>query len=115
MVNERPNEVTPADLPTYVPGTVWLEDLAEELSLDTLAGVAGVSPCYFSRLFRSSFGLPPHRFVLERRLMKARDLLQGKGHSIAEIAAMTGFSDQIHLTRLFKRQFGITPQLCRKV
>jgi AraC family transcriptional regulator len=51
---------------------------------------------------------------LERRLTNARDLLQGNRHSIAEIAAVTGFSDQSHLTRLFKRQFDITPQLYRK-
>jgi AraC family transcriptional regulator len=89
------------------------EHLAEDLSLDTLASFASVSPCYFSRLFRNSFGVPPYRYLLERRLTKARDLLRGKRHSIAEIAAMTGFSDQSHLTRLFKRQFDITPQLYR--
>jgi AraC family transcriptional regulator len=49
----------------------------------SLAGVAGVSSCYFSQLFRDSFGVPPHRYFLERRLMNARDLLQGKRHSIA--------------------------------
>jgi AraC family transcriptional regulator len=54
---------------------------------------------------RNSFGVPAHRYLLECRLTNARDLLQGKRHSIAEIAAMTGFSDQSHLTQLFKHQF----------
>ena len=89
------------------------EHLADDLSLARLAEVAGISPSYFARLFRNSFGIPPHRYLLERRLAGARDLLRSKRHSIAEIAAMTGFSDQSHLTRLFKRQFDLTPQQFR--
>jgi AraC family transcriptional regulator len=90
------------------------EHIAEDLSLATLAEVIGVSPSYFVRLFRNSFGIPPHHYLLKHRLASARDLLRGKRHSIAEIAAMTGFSDQAHLTRLFKRQFALTPDQFRK-
>jgi AraC family transcriptional regulator len=90
------------------------EHVAEDLSLATLAEVTGVSPSYFSRLFRNSFGIPPHHYLLKHRLASARDLLRGKRHSIAEIAAMTGFSDQAHLTRFFKRQFALTPDQFRK-
>jgi hypothetical protein len=159
LANDRPNGVTPADVPTYAPGNIWLDitarrsdaiaargisfqpshvrapgmsahllvlyrrgqtlvtrrlagpTMSEEVgpgeigvltststarsskrsrvrcataaSRMSLAGVAGVSSCYFSQLFRNSFGVPPHRYFLERRLMNARDLLQGKRHSIA--------------------------------
>lgn len=90
------------------------EHIAEDLSLATLAEIAGISPSYFARLFRNSFGVPPHHYLIKHRLASARDLLRSKRHSIAEIAAMTGFSDQAHLTRLFKRQFTLTPDQFRK-
>ena len=84
------------------------------MPLATLADIAGVSPCYFNRLFRNSFGLPPHQYVLKHRLALARDLLKDKRRPIADIAATTGFSAQSHLTRHFKRQFGATPQQWRE-
>lgn len=90
------------------------EHIADDLSLAQLAEIAGVSPSHFARLFRNSFGVPPHRYLLERRLAAARDLLRSKRDSIAEIAAVTGFSDQSHLTRLFKRQFELTPMQFRR-
>jgi AraC family transcriptional regulator len=88
--------------------------LGDNPTLVSLASVAGVSSCYFSRLFRNSLGVSPHRYLLNRRLESARDLLQTNRQSIAEIASVTGFSDQSHLTRHFKRRFGVTPRECRK-
>jgi AraC family transcriptional regulator len=82
-------------------------------TLASLADIAGVSPAYFSRLFRHSFGAPPHQYLLSRRLERARDLLQTGRPSIAEVASATGFSDQSHLTRHFKRRFGVTPHQYR--
>lgn len=64
--------------------------------------------------FRNSLGVAPHQYLLKRRLDRARNLLQTNRQSIAEIASVTGFSDQSHLTRHFKRRFGITPQECRR-
>jgi AraC family transcriptional regulator len=90
------------------------EHLGDNLTLVSLANVAGVSASYLGRLFRNSFGVAPHQYLLNRRLERARTLLQNNRQSIAEIAFVTGFSDQSHLTRHFKRQFGVTPQECRR-
>jgi AraC family transcriptional regulator len=90
------------------------EHLGDNLMLVTLANVAGVSASYFGHLFRNSFVVAPHQYLLKRRLDRARTLLRNNRQSIAEIASVTGFSDQGHLTRHFKRQFGVTPQECRR-
>ena len=90
------------------------EHLGDNLTLVSLANVAGVSASYFGHLFRNSFGVAPHQYLLKRRLDRARTLLQNDRQPIAEIASVTGFSDQSHLTRHFKRQFGVTPQKCRE-
>ena len=82
--------------------------------VDALANVAGVSLAHFSRPFRNSLGVAPHRYLVQRRLDRARNPLRNNRHSIAEIASVTGFSDQSHLTRHFKRQFGVTPQEGRR-
>lgn len=90
------------------------ERMSESLLLADLAAAAGMSCCYFSRLFHSSFGQPPHQYLLELRLLRARSLLQDRQQPIADIAAMTGFSDQSHLARHFRRRFGTTPSaVCR--
>lgn len=90
------------------------ERMSESLLLADLAAAAGISRCYFSRLFHSSFGQPPHQYLLELRLQRARSLLEARQGPIADVAAMTGFSDQSHLTRRFRRRFGTTPAaVCR--
>ena len=89
------------------------EHLGDDLTLASLANVAGISACYFGRRFRNSLGVAPHQYLLQRRLDRARNLLRNSRHSIAEIASVTGFSDQSHMTRHFKRRFGVTPQDCR--
>jgi AraC family transcriptional regulator len=90
------------------------EHLGDNLTLVSLGNVAGVSASYFSHLFRASLGVAPHQYLLKRRLDRAYNLLRNNRQSIAEIASVTGFSDQSHLTRHFKRQFGVTPQECRR-
>lgn len=91
------------------------ERMSESLLLADLAEAVGISRCYFSRLFHSTFGQPPHQYLLELRLQRARSLLEAKQcGAIADVAAMTGFSDQSHLTRRFRRRFGTTPSaVCR--
>lgn len=77
-------------------------------SVSDAAHLSGMSREGFSRRFRRIHGLPPQRFQLLERLNDARRLLR-RGESIAEVAAQTGFADQSHLGRLFRRVFGVTP------
>jgi AraC-like DNA-binding protein len=85
-----------------------LADLAAQPTLDELAAVAGVGKYRLIRLFRAAEGMPPHRYLLAQRVRRARRLLE-TGHPIAEVAAVTGFSDQSHLHRQFRRALDVTP------
>src|SRR5262245_37600417 len=79
-------------------------------SLDQLAAVARLSVYHFARQFKAATGLPPHQYVIARRVERARQLLQGGGDlSLAEVAAHAGFSDQSQFTHHFKRVVGVTP------
>jgi AraC-like DNA-binding protein len=81
---------------------------AEDVSLETLAAIAGLSAFHLVRLFRRAYGLPPHLYLTHVRVLRAKALLAG-GQPIAEVAAAVGFTDQSHLTRRFKRIVGVTP------
>ncbi|HKB02968.1 MAG TPA: AraC family transcriptional regulator [Gemmataceae bacterium] len=91
-----------------------LEYIEEHLdaapTLTEIAAVTGLNPYHFARQFRAATGLPPHQFVIARRVDRAKQLLQSKSDaSIAEVAALVGFSDQSKLSRHFKRLVGVTP------
>jgi AraC family transcriptional regulator len=84
--------------------------LDSEIALEDLAAVAHLSAYHFARLFRASTGLPPHRYVIARRVERAKQLLRGGDDlSLAQVAARVGFWDQGHFTRHFKRLVGVTP------
>jgi AraC family transcriptional regulator len=86
------------------------EHLDAELSLEHLAALAHQSPYHFARLFKNSAGLPPHQYVIARRVDRARTLLRARADfPLAELAAEVGFANQSHLTRHFKRLVGVTP------
>jgi AraC family transcriptional regulator len=88
------------------------EHLDAELSLDHLAAVAHMSPFHFARLFKNSTGLPPHQYVIARRVERAKELLRDRDLlPLAEVAVETGFANQSHFTRHFKRLVGVTPRL----
>ena len=80
----------------------------ERPSLEALASELGTHPSHLVRVFRREYGLPPHRYVVTRRLDRARRLLL-EGMPIAEVAAVAGFHDQSHLTRHFRALLGTTP------
>lgn len=83
--------------------------LAESLDVKSIAQAAQLSPYYFSRVFRAAYQTSVHRFVLERRLSRARQMLAETEQSIAVIALETGFSSQSHLTTAFRQRYGATP------
>ncbi len=80
----------------------------ENVSLDDLARLAGLSPFHLSRVFAREVGLPPHTYLTGVRVDHAKRLLLA-GHPAAAAARETGFVDQSHLTRHFKRIVGVTP------
>ncbi len=91
-----------------------LADLRQDLSLDALAEQVGLSPYHFARLFRQTTGESPHQFVLRQRIEKAQSLLTETNAPLAYVALASGFANQSHLTRLFKRHLGLTPKAYRK-
>jgi AraC family transcriptional regulator len=88
---------------------------AREITLSELAARVHLSPFHLARRFKQTTGMSPHQYLIEMRVNAARALLEaGSGQrSLAEIAAAVGFADQSHLTRHFKRRFGVTPSEAR--
>jgi AraC family transcriptional regulator len=83
--------------------------LAEPISLGQLAGLCALSEYHFARMFRASFGLPPHQYVLARRLDRARQMLRGTLLPLGEIALACGFASASHFTNRFRQVLGGTP------
>jgi AraC family transcriptional regulator len=71
--------------------------------------MAGMSAHYFSELFRQSVHLSPHQYVLRRRIDRARKLLNDPSITVFEAAVRSGFADQSHFTKTFRRVVGVTP------
>jgi len=84
------------------------DHLERNVGLDELAAAAGIGKFRLIRLFRLRTGLPPHALQLAHRIRAARRLLEA-GRTIAETATATGFTDQSHLHRQFRRSLGLTP------
>ena len=87
--------------------------LAEPLSLEDLAAVAGVSKFHFARIFRDGTGVPPHTFLLRLRLRHGRRLLAVSDEPVAQIARSCGFRTAAHFTARFGREYGVTPTAYR--
>ncbi len=87
--------------------------LDDKTGLDALASMAGLSTHHFARAFHQSVGMPPHGYILSRRLERAERMLRETRLPLAEIAAATGFSDQSHLAKHFRRRTGMSPGLAR--
>jgi AraC-like DNA-binding protein len=84
------------------------ERLADPPTLAELAELTGLSQFALLRAFRGATGLPPHAYLNQLRVRRAR-LLLDDGRPAAEVAVQTGFADQAHLTRHFKRVVGVPP------
>jgi len=106
----------PAAIPTRKLKAVlaYIEDnLGRELSLQEIAGVAGVSASHFKALFRKSMGVPPHQYLTRRRVERAAMQLRSSTLPIGQIALENGFCHQSHLALHTRRTLGVTPQQLR--
>jgi AraC family transcriptional regulator len=87
--------------------------LGDSLTLVDLAQATGLSPSHFARRFKVTTGLPPHQFLMQLRVERAKRMLAG-GTTIIEIALACGFTHQEHMTRIFRRAVGMTPAAFRR-
>ena len=93
----------------------YIEDhLNEPVSLPQLAEVSRMSESYFKIVFSRETGMPPGHYVLQRRIERAKDLLQTSTQSITKIAIEGGFASSQHFATVFKRITGLTPRSFRK-
>jgi AraC family transcriptional regulator len=88
--------------------------LAEEISLAALAELADLSLFHFARAFRQSFGMPPHRYHMARRMDRARSLLKKPALSVTQIGIQIGFRETSSFTKAFRRFTGLTPTEYRR-
>jgi AraC-like DNA-binding protein len=115
MVGRHASQRVAAPAPSGA-GALWrVRDLlhdgfADDLSADDLARAVGLSRFQLYRQFRERYGVPPSAYLRQVRLREARRRLAA-GAAIAEVAFSTGFADQSHLTRWFRRTYGITPRV----
>jgi len=101
--------LTPRDDRALRLASDYLAECSERnVGLDELAAVAGIGKFRLVRLFRERTGLPPHALQVAHRVRAARRLLEA-GETITAAAAATGFADQSHLHRHFRRSVGVTP------
>lgn len=89
-------------------------NLAGEIRLKDIAGAVGMSMFHLSRTFRASTGVTLHRYLTRARVERVKTLLLESDQSLAVIADSTGFSDQSHMSKIFKRFTGTTPRSFRR-
>jgi AraC family transcriptional regulator len=87
--------------------------LSDDLDIPMLAAVANLSPAHFARAFAATVGMTPFRYVMTRRLTRARDLLAQTSRPTLDIALDVGFKTPSHFTSRFRQEFGITPSAIR--
>jgi AraC family transcriptional regulator len=90
------------------------DNCAHDLSLDDLAAEAGMSTFHFAREFKRATGTSPHQHLIKLRVERAKSLLAEGALPLAEVSLRAGFSHQSHLTRLFRKLTGTTPQTYRR-
>jgi AraC family transcriptional regulator len=90
------------------------EHLAEPIPLKVLAELVHLSPYYFCRAFKQSFGVPPHRYHVKRRIERAKTLLADPASSVTEVALELGFSETSSFSAAFRHTAGTTPTEYRR-
>jgi AraC family transcriptional regulator len=90
-------------------------NLCADISLKDLAQICDLSVTYFARAFKSSVGVPPHRWLTEKRIENSKALLLSSDTMLADVALMSGFADQSHFTRIFTKVVGLSPGAWRRL
>ena len=85
------------------------EHLAEDISIEVLAGLAELSPFHFSRVFKQTTGMSPLQFVTRERITRAQQLIRETSHSLIEIALEVGYTSPSHFAQVFRRVVRMTP------
>jgi AraC-like DNA-binding protein len=88
--------------------------LEDNVSVDELAAMSGLSLCHFVRAFKESEGVPPHRYLLRRRISRAQELLRRTDLPLSEIAFASGFAGHSHFSHRFQEEVGISPSTFRR-
>jgi AraC-like DNA-binding protein len=94
---------------------IMSDDPGKDMSLADPARACGLSVSYFTRAFSRSTGMPPHRWLLHHRVLRAKTMLRETSSSLADIAYALGFCDQSHFTRVFTGIVGASPGVWRKL
>jgi AraC family transcriptional regulator len=90
------------------------ENLDGDLSLEAMAAEVDISPIYLARAFKAAIGQSPHRYVLARRVERAKELLRNTEMPVVDVALSSGFSSQSHLSYWFQRHVGVSPAAYRQ-
>ena len=95
--------------------TDWMaEHAAEEISLERLAALAGLSKFHFQRLFKAATGVSPSRYQIDLRVNEARRLLRETKMSVVDVALEVGYANPSHFARLFRKETGLSPSDYRR-
>ncbi|MEM7545940.1 MAG: AraC family transcriptional regulator [Pseudomonadota bacterium] len=112
---QKPSAPPPLSQPEIDKVVDFIEaDMERNFDLSDLSAVLGRDQFAFSRAFRAATGESPHQYVIQRRLMRAKDQLANSANSLADIAYATGFASQSHMTATFSKHVGMPPGAYRK-
>jgi AraC-like DNA-binding protein len=120
---ERTEELEPRIVDNPTPLAPWQSkkavahidaNLASTIRIGDLADLVRLSNSYFSRAFKSTFGKAPQQFVLDRRVARAQHVMLTSEEALCDIALACGFADQAHLSRVFRRLVGASPNQWRR-
>jgi AraC-like DNA-binding protein len=91
------------------------EHLSDRITIEDLASIARLSRSHFTRAFKASVGCPPHNFILQQRIERAKELMLESAEPLVQIALICGLADQSHFSRTFRAHAGCTPAAWRRV
>lgn len=86
------------------------QNFQNNISIEEIAGVCGINRSYFGKIFRNSVGRSPQEFLMNYRMVKARELLKLTSLSIADVGSAVGYENQLHFSRAFKGIYGVSPR-----